>query len=71
MAVSDWATGFDHFDPGYAADPYPVWDHLRTHCPVAHGSEKFRGMWVPTRYEDIVAVAQDVDTFSSRSPVIT
>jgi cytochrome P450 len=71
MAVSDWATEFDHFDPGYAADPYPVWSHLRQHCPVAHGTEKFRGMWVPTRYEDIVAVAQDVESFSSRSPLIT
>jgi cytochrome P450 len=42
---------------------------LRERCPVAH-SEDFRSMWVPTRHEDIVAIAQDTETFSSRSPLV-
>ncbi len=66
----DWATQLDHFDVRYAADPFPIWDELRERCPVAR-SEAFRGMVVPTRYEDIVAVARDTDTYSSRTPVLT
>jgi hypothetical protein len=27
--VHDWATDYDIFDPGYIADPFPVWDDLR------------------------------------------
>lgn len=71
MTSRDWATDFDHFDPRYNADPYPVWDELRATCPVAHAGERLRGMWVPTRYEDVVAIAHDVATYSSRSPVVT
>jgi cytochrome P450 len=69
MSTTDWTTQFDHFSPTYAADPIPIWHDLQDHCPVAR-SEKFRGMWVPTRYEDVEAVARDTDHFSSRSPVV-
>jgi len=34
--VQDWATDFDHTDPGWVGDPYPIWDDLRQRCPVAH-----------------------------------
>lgn len=71
MSVRDWTIDFDHFDPAYNADPYPIWDDLRERCPVAHGPERLRGMWVPTRYQDVVAIAHDVEHFSSRSPVVT
>jgi hypothetical protein len=27
--VEDWATDFDHTDPGWVADPYPIWEDLR------------------------------------------
>jgi cytochrome P450 len=69
MTVEDWATQFDHFDPDYAADPTAIWRSLRTECPVAR-SEKFRGMWIPTRHAEIEAVARDPETFSSRSPLV-
>jgi hypothetical protein len=69
MTVDDWATQFDHFDPQYATDPYTIWATLRDECPVAR-SEKFRGMWIPTRHADIEAVARDTDTFSSKSPLV-
>jgi len=69
MSVSDWATQFDHFDPEYAADPTIIWQTLRDECPVAR-SEKFRGMWIPTRHAEIEAVARDPETFSSRSPLV-
>lgn len=65
----DWREGFDHYDPAYAADPFTIWADLRDACPVAR-SERFRGMWVPTRHEDIEAIARDTQHFSSRSPLV-
>lgn len=67
--MRNWATEFDHFDPAYAADPFAVWDELRTTCPVAR-SERFRNMVVPTRHTEIEAVARDTATWSSRSPLV-
>ncbi|MCX7621047.1 MAG: cytochrome P450 [Acidimicrobiales bacterium] len=66
---TDWETEFDHFSPVYAADPYPIWRDLRERRVIARSS-RFRGMWVPTSHRDIVAVANDPATFSSRSPII-
>lgn len=60
----DWATDYDIFDPGYVERPYPVWDELRHGCPVAH-SDRWGGSWMPTRYEDVCAIARDVAAFSS------
>jgi len=67
--VTDWDTEFDHFSDTYAADPYPIWADLQRRGVIAH-SDRFRGMWVPTTHADVVAVANDPVTFSSRSPVI-
>ena len=50
----DWGTDYDVLDRGYVVDPYPIWDQLRTECPVAR-TERWGGSWMPTRYEDIVA----------------
>ncbi len=63
--VSDWASDYDILDPGYVRNPYPVWDALRTECPVAH-SDRWGGSFLPTRYADIAAIAHDVEHFSSR-----
>lgn len=63
-AVTDWASDYDLFDPAYVADPYSIWDELRETCPVAH-TDRYGGSWLPTRYEDVVAVAHDVEHFSS------
>jgi cytochrome P450 len=68
--VTDWATGFDHTDPQWVADPFPIWDELRTTCPVAH-SERYGGTWLPVRYDDVAAVAYDTDHFTSRSVVVS
>jgi cytochrome P450 len=67
--VSDWATDFSHFEPEWSADPYPIQDDLRQRCPIAH-TGRFGGGWLPTRYEDVAAVAYDTDRFSSRSIVM-
>jgi cytochrome P450 len=68
--VADWATDFDHTDPVWAADPYPIWSELRETCPVAH-SDRYGGVWLPTRHDDIAAIAYDTDHFTSRSVVVT
>lgn len=65
VPVSDWATDYDVLDPEYVRHPYPVWDELRAGCPVAH-SDRWGGSFMPTRYADVVAVAHDIDHFSSR-----
>ncbi|NKZ02254.1 cytochrome P450 [Actinomadura latina] len=68
--VSDWATDFSHLEPEWAADPYPIQDDLRRRCPVAR-TERFGGGWLPTRYEDVAAIAYDTDRFTSRSVVMS
>jgi len=27
--VENWSTDFDHLDPRWVEDPYPIWDGLR------------------------------------------
>ena len=68
--VSDWATDFSHLEPEWAADPYPIQDDLRQRCPIAH-TERFGGAWLPTRYEDVAAIAYDTERFSSRSIILS
>ncbi|MFG1964574.1 cytochrome P450 [Nonomuraea sp. NPDC049028] len=68
--VSDWATDFSHAEPEWAADPYPIQDELRQRCPIAH-TERFGGGWLPTRYEDVAAIAYDTEHFSSRAIIMS
>ncbi|WP_336214953.1 cytochrome P450 [Nonomuraea sp. LPB2021202275-12-8] len=68
--VSDWATDFSHVDPEWAADPYPIQDDLRQRCPIAH-TDRFGGAWLPTRYEDVSAIAYDTEHFSSRAIIVS
>src|SRR3954466_160830 len=67
---SDWATDFSHLEPEWAADPYPILDDLRERCPIAH-TDRFGGGWLPTRYEDVAAVAYDTENFTSRSIIMS
>lgn len=67
--VSDWATDFDHTHPDYAAKAPEIWDDLRESCPVAH-TERFGGAWLPTRYEDVAAIANDCEHFSSEGVIV-
>ena len=70
LPVTDWATDFDHTDPQWVADPYPIWDDLRKKCPVAH-SRRYGGVWLPTTHADVAAIANDTEHFSSRSIIVT
>jgi cytochrome P450 len=68
--VRDWATDFSHLEPEWSADPYPIQDELRQRCPIAR-TERFGGAWLPTRYEDVAAIAHDTERFSSRSIIMS
>jgi cytochrome P450 len=64
-------TDYDIFDPAFVLDPFPTLDLIReSECPVAH-TERWGSSWMPTRYADIVAVAQEHDVFTSRQVLVT
>ncbi len=67
--VEDWARDFDHLDPRWVNDPFPIWDEMRKACPIAH-TERFMGVYFPSRYEDVRAVAYDTEHFSSRRIIV-
>ncbi len=62
--VSAWESDFDVLDAQYVADPFTVWDRLRETCPIAH-TDRRGSTWLPTRYEDVTAIAHDIEHFSS------
>lgn len=63
--VRDWSSDYDIFDLDYVVDPYPIWDDLRSTCPIAR-TDRLGGSWLPTRYQDVTAIARDIEHFSSR-----
>ncbi|HJU32429.1 MAG TPA: cytochrome P450 [Hyphomicrobiaceae bacterium] len=67
--VKDWATDFDHLDAAWVNDPFPIWDEMRKTCPIAH-TERFMGVYFPSRYADVRAVAYDTEHFSSRRIIV-
>jgi cytochrome P450 len=62
--VSEWGSDFDVLDAQYVADPFGIWDELRTSCPIAHTNRR-GSTWLPTRYDDVTAIAHDIGHFSS------
>jgi cytochrome P450 len=63
--VVDWTRDFDHNHPDWSNDPHVIWKDLRTRCPVAH-TDRYRGVYLPVRHDDIRAIAYDTEHFSSR-----
>ena len=68
--VEDWAIDFDHFDPQWTDNPYPIWDDLRNRCPVATSQRFEDGAYFPTRYDDVREIAYDSEHFSSRRVIV-
>ncbi len=64
--VSDWTTDFSHTEPEYNERAFEIWEDLRSRCPIAR-TERFGGAWLPTRYEDVAAIAYDTERFTSRA----
>lgn len=67
--VKDWETDWDFLDQRWMENPFPIWDELRRTCPIAH-TERFDGVYLPTRWKDIRDIAYDTETFSSRKPAV-
>ena len=61
----EWcARHFDYLAPEFARELHPTLERMRSRCPVTR-SDARGGFWVLTRYEDVLRVAQDWETFSS------
>lgn len=64
---SDSATAdrfrFDPYTPAFDADPFPAYQRLRDDFPAFWSEEA--GMWVLSRYDDVLAALQDWRTYSS------
>lgn len=67
--VTDWVHDFDHTDPQWTDDPFPIWDELRAAGPVVH-TERFLGCYMPTTYEAVREIANDTEHFSSRRIIV-
>ena len=63
--TTEWcAHAFDHLSPELGSNLHTTMDYMRANHPVAR-SEQYGGFWVLSKYEDVLKVAQDWETFSS------
>src|SRR3984893_166024 len=67
--VTDWIHDFDHTDPRWTENPFPIWDELRAECPVVH-TKRFLGVYLPTTYQAVKEIAYDTEHFSSRRVIV-
>jgi cytochrome P450 len=67
--VTDWVHDFDHTDPRWTEDPFPIWEELRAECPVVH-TKRFLGVYLPTTYQAVKEIAYDTEHFSSRRVIV-
>ncbi|MFY9480813.1 MAG: cytochrome P450, partial [Ilumatobacteraceae bacterium] len=68
--VDSMLTDYDIFEPSFVANPYPGYSEIReSECPIAH-TDRYEGSWLPTRYEDVVAIAQEYEVFTSRGILV-
>ena len=67
--VTDWVHDWDHTDPQWTEDPFPIWDQLRATSPIVH-TDRYLGCYLPTTYEAVRAIANDTEHFSSRRIVV-
>ncbi|MFC3448583.1 cytochrome P450 [Amycolatopsis speibonae] len=59
--------GFNPFDPVFLADPHAFFAQAREKEPVCHND--FMKFWIVTRYEDVMRVLGDHETFSSEHKI--
>jgi cytochrome P450 len=66
--VSALAASFDPFCEDYLQDPYRYFARFRAQEPVFYSPQI--GYWVVSRYEDIIRIYKDAETFSSAETVV-
>ena len=69
LPVTDWVNDFDHTDPRWTENPFPIWDELRAKSPIVH-TERFLGCYLPTTYEAVREISHDTEHFSSRRVIV-
>ena len=67
--VTDWVHDFDHTDPRWTENPFPIWEELRATSPVVH-TERFLGCYLPTTFEAVKQISYDTEHFSSRRIIV-
>src|SRR4030088_1629736 len=67
--VIDWVRDFDHTDPRWTENPFPIWEELRSASPVVH-TERFLGCYMPTTYQAVKEISYDTEHFSSRRVIV-
>jgi cytochrome P450 len=67
--VTDWIRDFDHTDPNWTENPFPIWEQMRAASPVVH-TGRFLGCYMPTTYEAVRQIAHDTEHFSSRRVIV-
>jgi cytochrome P450 len=66
MINDEWVQDhFDYVSDELAHDLHGTLARTRELCPITH-SDAWGGYWVATKYEDVLRIAQDWDTFSSQ-----
>ena len=68
-SVTDWVRDFDHTDPAWTENPFPIWEKLRAVSPVVH-TDRFLGCYLPTTYQAVKEIAYDTEHFSSRRVIV-
>jgi cytochrome P450 len=61
--VGDLTVEYDPFAEPQLSEPFAVWEQARQKCPVFYSEQL--GAWVVARYDDVVEVLGDFQTFSS------
>src|SRR3954451_9783906 len=68
--VLDWVHDFDHTDPRWTENPFPIWEQMRAASPVVH-TGRFLGCYMPTTYEAVGQIAHDTEPFPSRRVMVS
>jgi cytochrome P450 len=61
--VGDLAADYNPFGEPQLSEPFAIWEQARQQCPVFYSEQL--GAWVVTRYDDVIEVLGDFQTFSS------
>jgi hypothetical protein len=67
--VTDWVHDFDHTDPTWTEDPFPIWEELRAASPIVH-TDRYLGVYMPTTYDAVKQISYDTEHFSSRRIIV-
>jgi cytochrome P450 len=61
--VGDLAVDYNPFGEPQMSEPFAIWEQARQQCPVFYSEQL--GAWVVARYDDVVEILGDFQTFSS------